>query len=236
MAVATGRRRGRRIAFGVGGLVAVLLVLSQALLPRIAADRVRSKLERYGTVDSVSVSAWPAIELLWGKADKVTIHANSLTLSPAQVASLIVQARAFDDMNVSVAHVTLHVPGLPVGVEVANARVAKRGSTVTASSTVTQAQLDQALPGGVGVTPLHSGPEGVTVRASGALFGISASLDVLVRPLEGNVLAEPEGLPFASLASVTLFSDPHLKVREVAFGPVGGRPSTYSISVGGNIG
>lgn len=230
-----GRRRGRRLALTVGGAVVVVLAASQVLFPRIAADRVRSKLERYGLVGSVSVTAWPAIDLLWGKADSVTIHASTLTLSPAQVTSLIVQARSFHDLNVSVAHVTLHIPGLPVGVEVANAHVTKRGSAVTASSTVTQSQLDHALPGGVGVTPLHSGPEGVTVRASGALFGISASLDVLVRPFEGNVIAEPEGVPFASLASLTLYSDPHLKVREIALDPVSGQPNTYSVSVGGNI-
>ena len=37
----------------------------------IAASRISSRVGRYGKVQSVSVSAWPAVELLWGHADSV---------------------------------------------------------------------------------------------------------------------------------------------------------------------
>jgi len=236
MAVERRGRLARRTALSAGGSALLVLVLAQVFLPRIAADRVRSKLGRYGTVGAVSVSAWPAIELLWGKADSLTIHARSLTLSTFQIASLLAQVRGFTDVTVHAGRVTLRAPQLASGVSVSDARVFKRGSSVTASSTVTQAQLDGALPGGLAVQPLRSGPEGVSVRAGGALFGIGASIDVLVRPLEGNIVAEPEGVPFASLASLTVFSDAHLKVQRLALDGIGSPSSTYSVSVWAKIG
>ena len=66
------------------------LALAQVFLPRIAASRISSRLRRYGTVQSVSVKAWPAVELLWGSADSVRVRARSLTVSPAQTAKLLV--------------------------------------------------------------------------------------------------------------------------------------------------
>ena len=45
----------------------LVLVLAQLFLPRIAASRIASRVGRYGTVQSVSVKAWPAVKLLWGK-------------------------------------------------------------------------------------------------------------------------------------------------------------------------
>ena len=45
----------------------LVLALAQVLLPRIAASRISSRVGRYGTVQSVSVKAWPAVELLWGR-------------------------------------------------------------------------------------------------------------------------------------------------------------------------
>lgn len=238
MAIGVKRPRNRvpRVAIAIAGPVALVAVLGQALLPSIAADRARATLDRYGTVRSVSVSAWPAIELLWGKADSLTVHATKLTVTPPQIASLLAQARGFHDVTISAEEITLLAPELPTGLTVSGARVRKRGAGVSASATVTQAQLSHALPGGLGVRPISSGPQGVTVRASGALFGVRASIDVIARPLEGNIVAEPEGIPFGSLASITLFSNPQLKVRRIAVSAVPGQPSTYSLYLGGSIG
>ena len=61
-----------------------------------AGDRgeqvVRARVEKYGTVKSVNVKAWPAVELLWGKADSVKVRAGSLKLSPAQTVELLGEA------------------------------------------------------------------------------------------------------------------------------------------------
>jgi hypothetical protein len=228
--------RARRIALATAGPLALVIVLAQAVLPGVAADRARARVEKYGTVESVSVSALPAIELLWGSVDSVGLRARELTLSLEQVAALLWEARKVGNVDATVRSATLRAPGSPNGLSASDIHVRKRGSSVTATASVTQAQLDASLPGGIGARLLRSGPEGVTVRASGALFGIGASIDVLVRPFEGRVIAEPIGVPFGSLASLTLFSDPHIQVRTIAVGAVPGRPSTYAVSLGAVVG
>ena len=60
----------------------LLLVLAQLFLPAHRREPDPSRVGRYGKVQSVSVSAWPAIELLWGDADSVHVSAGSLALSP----------------------------------------------------------------------------------------------------------------------------------------------------------
>ena len=45
--------------YALAGAVLVL-ALAQVLLPRIAASRISSRVGRYGSVESVSVRAWPA--------------------------------------------------------------------------------------------------------------------------------------------------------------------------------
>ena len=71
----------------------------------------------------------------------------------------------------------------------------KHGSAISASATLTQQQLDEALPSGFHIEPMASGGGEVEARASGGLFGVQASITALVKPLEGRLVAEPQGLP-----------------------------------------
>src|ERR1700727_2448384 len=90
----SGRRRSGRIALGAVGGVVVALGLAQLLLPKLAAQRVRSELAHYGVVRSISVSAFPAIELLWGHAQSATVSAGALDMSPAEANRLMGRARS----------------------------------------------------------------------------------------------------------------------------------------------
>ncbi len=87
--------------------VVVLLALAQLLLPRIAESRIRSRLDRYGTVHSVHVSAWPAIELLWGDADSAKVQAGTLALSTARAATLLHEAKGISTISFNAAGVRL---------------------------------------------------------------------------------------------------------------------------------
>ena len=93
--------RAGRIAAWLAGAIVLVLVLAQLFLPGIAASRIRSRVERYGTVKSVTVKAWPAVELLWGKAESVDVKAGSLRLSTAQTAKLLGEARGVQSMRVT---------------------------------------------------------------------------------------------------------------------------------------
>jgi hypothetical protein len=187
--------------------------------------------ERYGTVHSVHVSAFPSIELLWGKAGSVSVSAGTLTLTPSQIASLLWEAHTVDSLTVVAQGAVLRVPQLPRGLAVSDVRMEKRGPSVAASATLTQAQLEAALPSGFRVQPTASGEGEVEVRASGGLFGLQASLNVLVRASEGALIAEPRGLPFGGIASVTLFSDPHLKVESAGLRLLRPHPLAYALTL-----
>ena len=231
MAAGVRMSRRRRVALGVAAPLALAAVLAQALLPSIAADRARARVARYGTVRSVSVSAWPAIELLWGSGGSVRVSAGALTMTPSQMASLLWEARGVSEMAVSAEAVTLRVAELPHGLTVSEVRMERRGGSLRASALLTQAGLDAALPSGFQVEPIASGGGEARARASGALFGVRASIEALVRPLEGRLVAEPQGLPFAGLATITLFSDPHLRVEGVGVAVERERPLTYRLSL-----
>src|SRR5207248_45620 len=60
----------RIIAIATVGVIVLLLVVAQLVLPGIAEQRLRDRLSRNGTVIQVHVSAFPAIELLWHHADR----------------------------------------------------------------------------------------------------------------------------------------------------------------------
>jgi hypothetical protein len=231
--MATGLRgpRASRIALGVSAPLVLMLLLSQALLPSLAAKRVSDRVSRYGTVKSASVSAFPALELLWGKADSVSVHAGTLSITPAQIASLLWEGRVVSHTMVTVDTTSLHMAILPNALTMSDIHMEKHGSSVQASATLTQQQLSEALPSGIRFEPVASGGGQVQARASGGLFGVQASIDVILRPFEGRLVAEPQGLPLAGLATFTLFSDSHLKVTSVGVQVLRRHPFAYGLSL-----
>jgi hypothetical protein len=214
----------------------LLLVLAQVFLPSLAARRVRDRVARYGTVRSVSVSAFPAVKLLWGKADTVDVDAGSLSVELSQIAALLWEARAAGSMSISAEAATLTaVPELPEGLTVDDLRMQKHGSAVSATATLTQQQLNEALPSGFHIEPTASGEGQVEARASGGLFGVQASITALVKPLEGRLVAEPRGFPLASLGTVTLFSDSRLRIESVGVRVLRDKPLTYGLSLAATL-
>ena len=88
----SGGGRAARLALWLLGVVVVLLGLAQLLLPKFAADRISSRVGRYGKVTSVHVSAWPAVKLLFKDADSISVRAHDIALSPARTDALLAEA------------------------------------------------------------------------------------------------------------------------------------------------
>lgn len=206
-------RAGRIVAWGAGALVA-LLVLAQVFLPGIAASRISSRVGRYGEVQAVSVSAWPAVKLLWGSADSVTVRASSLGISPAQTAKLLSEA---GDVN----RLTLTAASVREGpLQLTSASLRKHGPELAAQGTMSEAAVKAALPAGVRLRLLSSQGGQVRVRASGrasvlGLLGSGASVNVLAGASGGQLIARPLGLSFGDL-HLTLFASPHVYVEAIA--------------------
>lgn len=220
-------RRGR-IAAGLAGATVLALALAQLLLPRLAASMVSSRVGRYGTVQSVSVSAWPAEELLWGHVDSIHVKANSLALSPAQAASLLWEARGAASMDLSAASVRLG------SLRLSDASLRKRGSALSAQALVSEADVKAALPAGFGVRLLRSEGGEVEVQATGALFGLGASVNAVAGASDGRLVAHPLGLLLEGL-QLTLFSNPHVYVESVGASVAGAQPPSYRLTMSASL-
>ncbi len=205
----SGGSRAIRLLAGGAALVLLALVIAQLVLPRIAASRVSSRVGRYGHVAHVSVSAWPAVKLLWGDADSVKVSAGSLVLTPAQAAALLWEGRGVNEMRISASAVRIG------GLALSAASLRKQGAQLEAHASTTQAAADAALGAGAQVRLLGSGSGRVHVAVTGSLFGVGATVDAVAEAQSGELIAHPEGLLLEGFR-LTLFSDRHVHVEGVA--------------------
>ncbi len=206
----------RRLAM-LGFAVVVLLVLGvgQLVLPGIAAQRVRDRLARNGTVLEVKVDAFPAIKLLWHQADSVVIRMGDYHSSASDLGSSLAQAGDAGSLDASATTVRAGLLTLR------DATLRKRGETLTGTARVTEADLKASVPFLDNVMPVASGSGTLTLRGTASLFGVSATADATVGTSNGQLLVQPD-LPFGGLATVTLFSNPHVSVQSVSAAPAPG--------------
>jgi hypothetical protein len=196
------------IASGVVVLVVAVLVLAQLVLPGVAAQKVRERVARYGTVESASVKVYPAIKLLWGRVDSAIVRAKSLRITVAQTGDLLWSTRPID-------HLTLSADSLQVGsLKLSDVSLSKRGNALSAQASASEADLHASLPAGMDVQPVASGGGQVEVRVTGGLFGLQASVRALVSAQRGQLVVQPEGL-LGGLGRITLFADPRVLVQGV---------------------
>jgi LmeA-like phospholipid-binding len=206
--------------------VVVVLGLAQLLLPSLAAQRVRSKIARYGVVHSTSVSAFPAIELLWGKAQSATVNAAHLDITQTAVNELLWESRGVERID-------MHAESMHIGsLMLRDVSWRKRGDRLELSGRLTEADLRSAFPGATSFALLSSNSEGVSMRVGGSLFGFAGSIAVQLRAVEGKLVAMPQEIPFAGLVKVTLFSASHMYVQSFGLteSPPGGAAS-YQVNV-----
>jgi hypothetical protein len=196
------------IASGVVVLVVAVLVLAQLVLPGVAAQKVRERVARYGTVESASVKVSPAIKLLWGRVDSATVRARSLHITVAQAGDLLWSTRPVD-------HLVLSADSLQVGsLKLSDVSLSKRGNALSAQASASEADLHASLPAGMEIQPVASGGGQVEVQATGGLFGLQASVRALVSAQQGQLVVQPEGL-LGGLGRITLFADPRVLIQGV---------------------
>jgi hypothetical protein len=66
----------------------------------------------------------------------------------------------------------------------------------------------------------------LTVRGTATLFGVTASVEATVATSNGRLVVTPD-VPFGGLATITLFSDPHVRVQSVSATPA---PDGFTVS------
>jgi hypothetical protein len=216
----------RRLAvLGVVVVVVALLGIAQLLLPGIAAHRIRSQLDAYGPVRSVSVSAFPAVQLLWHHADSVSIHLASFRGDGPQLSGRLDQLHDVGTVHAAVDRATV---GL---LTVRDARLVKHDSSLVATARIADADLRGALPIVRSVTPVASAGGRLTLRGTADVFGQAVSLDFSVRVSRGAIVVAPD-VPLGGIATVTAFSDPDVRVTGVSATPA---PGGFSVRATGTL-
>ncbi len=216
----------RRIALlASAGVVLLVLVVAQLVLPGIAEQRLRDQLARNGTVLSVHVEAFPAITLLWRHADKVVIRMASYQAGSGSLGGQLAQAGDAGSLDASTG--VFH-SGL---LTLRRASLHKHGEELTGTATVTQSDLRAAVPFLDNVQPVASSNGSLTLRGTATLLGVTASADATVAAQDGKLVVAPD-VPFGGLATLTLFDNPHVAVQDVGASPADGG---FTVSASGRL-
>lgn len=218
--------RGLIIGGAAAGAVIVAAAVAQLLLPGMVAGRVRSRLARQGDVQSVRVYAFPAVKLLWGQADLMTVHMSALRATRTDTGDLLAASAATRDLDASISVLSEGVLTLR------NVALSKRGSSLTGQAVMGDADLRAALPPGLAVAPVASGSGELLLRARASLFGFGLAADALLQTRDGAMVVSPVGIPFGALATLTVFSDPRLSVLGVGARPA---PGGYTFTAQGRL-
>lgn len=215
----------RIIAFATAGAVLLLLVLAQLVLPGIAEQRLRDRLARSGTVLKVEVDAFPAIELLWHQADRVVIQLARYRSGPGPLGNMLSEAGNVGSLDASAAELDTGLLTLR------NASLRKRGSALTGSASVTESDLRTAVPFLDSVQPVASADGQLTLRGTATLFGVTATADATVAASDGGLVIAPN-VPLGGLATVTVFSNPHVQVQGLS---ARSAPDGFSVTAVGRL-
>jgi hypothetical protein len=207
-------RRIIAIAIAAGAILA-LLVIAQLALPSIAENRLHDQLAKRGDVIEVKVSAFPAIQLLWHHADSVTVRMGTYRADAGQIGSQLGQARDAGTIDASAATVD---SGL---LTVHDATLHKRGNQLIGTARIDESDLVKAVPILTSVQPVASGNGELVLRGTATLFGVSATVDATVSARNGAIVVQPD-VPLGGLATVTVFSNPHIYVNGVSARPASG--------------
>jgi hypothetical protein len=200
----------RRIAvLAVVGVVLLILVVAQIVLPGVAAQELRNNLEQSGTVLEVKVSSFPAIKLLWHRADTVVVRMGRYRAPVSRLGQTLGGAGDAASLDASAQELILG----PITLR--NATLRKRSSDLVGSATVTEADLRSAVFFLQNVEPIASENGSLTLRGKASVLGLTATVDATVAAQDGALVVAPN-VPFGGIATLTLFNDPHIKVQSVS--------------------
>ena len=128
--------------------------------------------------------------------------------APSALSARLAQLHDVGTVHASVARATV---GL---LRVRDVHLRKQGSSLVATARVSDADLRGVLPILRSVTPVASSGGALTLRGTADVLGATVSLDFLVRATGGALVASPQ-LPLGGLATVTVFSDPAVRITAV---------------------
>jgi hypothetical protein len=193
----------------------------QVAIPPIATSILNSRLSKNGHVISVSISAFPAIELLWHDADTVDVRMSTYHSSAGKLGSLLAETGGVGSLHVTVRTLT---SGL---LTVNDATLSKHGNVLLGTAQVSESDLRSALPGILdSVVPVASSDGQLTLQGTVSVPFIGhVSADFIAKTSSGKIVVSPD-LPLLSAFALTVWSQPAVHVLSVA-----GSPTATGMSV-----
>jgi hypothetical protein len=209
----------RALAWLLGGLAAAAVAL-QLALPLVGERVLRHRLSRLGRVEHVDVRAWPAVKLLWGRADRVEVRLASSSAGAERLADLLTRTRGARRLDVRSEVLRLG----PLVLR--RAQLRKRGAGLAGEASVAESDLRAALPLGFDLRPVDAGAEGLVFQGTVRLFDAPVSARIVVLARGGRLVLAP-ALPLGGLLTLTVFDDPRVFVESVGARP---RPGGFSVT------
>ena len=198
-----------RIALALAGLVVVLLVVAQLVLPGVAERLLADELRATGEVRSVNVESFPAVKLLGRRADRVEVRLGAGNTGQGEIGDLIERTKETDELDA-------RVESLTVGrFAMRDLRLTKDGGALSGEAGLTDEALRAALPETVSFKPLDTGDGDLVLEVTAGLLGVEATVPARLSARDGALIVAPEGIPFGGLATLTVFEDPRVNVTEV---------------------
>lgn len=201
-----GRRRQLVVLGAVAALVVALAAASELALPAVARHRLTNSLSQRATDVHVDLRAEPALELLWGRANRLSVSMGELRTGQRGGGDLLSRASGVGRLDATVR--TLLVGGLRID----DVSVRKRGSQLLFHAAVRHSEIARLLPRPVEIDERAAGANTLAFTVTVNAFGHRASSTALVRAQEGRLVIQAPGL---SLLKLTLFSDPRLSVDSI---------------------
>ena len=158
-------------------VLVALLVVGQFAIPPLAAGQLASRLTRDGGTATVTVSAFPAVRLLWESGDELEIHASDVEAELNTEAHVFHQLDRFKDVTIDMTDITAG------GVTVSTFQLGRHGDApydLVLNGSATPQELSDLAAGQI------SGPLG---ELSGIVTGFLPDVKV---PVEVNATIESD--------------------------------------------
>ena len=194
--------------------VACVLIASQLALPALAERAVRSELREFGEVASVEVSAFPALKLLFERADSVRVRMSDASVGAGDLGDQLASTARAGSLDFA-------VDSLAVGpLRVRDVSLRKDGDEL-----VGEAALTDDLP--LDLRPVSTDGDALILEA--AFAGVSAR--ARLSAVDGALRIAPAGL-LGGFASITVFEDPRTRIDSVGAEP---HPDGFTVIVRGTL-
>lgn len=215
-----------RLALIAAFIALALLAGSQILLPPLAERRIAGDLAGAGDVEDVTVRAFPALKLLFDRADRVEVRMGDARLAPGPLTSLLTSTREVGELDARARSLRLG----PLVLR--DLSITKRAGELVGRALLEPEALAAALPPQVGFRPVGSDDGSLVLEATAGLFGLRATVRARLSARDGALVIAPEGGLLGGLATLTVFRDSRVHVTGIGARET---PAGYVLQAGGRL-